>query len=57
MVNLTSKSFLTHRREPTPVKLTYRGGTGPPKNIGIDELSLSVNKIENRYQYQWYPQN
>ena len=32
MVNSASKSFLRRTHSRTPGKLTYRGGTGPPKN-------------------------
>ena len=32
MVKSAFKSFLTRTHAPTPEKLTYKGGTGPPKN-------------------------
>ena len=48
IVNSAARSFLkrTHGRThvPTPGKLTYRGGTGPPKNIIGHLLVLGENK-------------
>ena len=51
IVNSAARSFLkrTHGRThvPTPGKLTYRGGTGPPKKVYADVEKFIADAVSN----------